>query len=249
MSIDVRTPERFDRPPGAVLLDIDNTLYAYDGAHAHGMEVTRAKAERELSIQPRLFDEAFDEARRQIKARLQHTASSHSRLLYFQRMLELLGLKTQLLLALDLEQTYWRNFLSRAQIFDGVRGLLDDFRTAGIPTVVVTDLTAQVQFRKLVYFGLDHDFDYVVTSEEAGCDKPSAAPFEIAVEKLNSPVDTLWMIGDHPLNDIQGAHDAVDAVTLQKKHRGVTVSPDAALVFGHYGELRRFVRKILAREV
>ena len=32
-----------------------------------------------------------------------------------------------------------------------------------IPMVIVTDLTAQVQFRKIVYFGLDHRFDFVVT--------------------------------------------------------------------------------------
>ena len=39
------------------------------------------------------------------KSSIRQNASSHSRLLYFQRLLELLGLKAQLLIALDLEQT------------------------------------------------------------------------------------------------------------------------------------------------
>ena len=37
---------------------------------------------------------------------------------------------------------------------------------------------------ELVYFGLDEFFDYVVTSEEAGADKPDKRPFEVALEKL-----------------------------------------------------------------
>lgn len=241
MSAEVRRAERLARRPDAVLFDTDNTLYDYAPAHAEAMETTRKKAARELSIEPRQFDEVYSVARREVKERLGATASSHSRLLYFQRMLELLGLKTQVFLTLDLEQTYWRSFLTSAQLFEGVKAFLTDLRNAGIPTAVVTDLTAQVQFRKIVYFGLDSDFDYVVTSEEAGRDKPARAPFEIAIEKLNVAQGTLWMIGDHPINDIRGAREAVDAVTLQKKHRGVEVSDEADLVFSHYDELRRLL--------
>jgi histidinol phosphatase-like enzyme len=40
----------------------------------------------------------------------------------------------------------------------------------------------------------DEYFDYVVTSEEAGCDKPNARPFKIALEKLNISADKIWMI-------------------------------------------------------
>ena len=40
-------------------------------------------------------------------------------------------------------------------------------------------------FRKIIFFGLEQYFDYVVTSEEAGIDKPSKAPFELALKKLD----------------------------------------------------------------
>ena len=70
-----------------------------------------------------------------------------------QRMLEIMGLGSQVLVALDLEQTYWRTFLNSAVLFDGVRELLDEIRLYGIPTAIVTDLTAQIQFRKIIYFG------------------------------------------------------------------------------------------------
>ena len=238
---------RFDRLPHAILFDTDNTLYPYEPAHVAAQNAIREKFVRTFSISAGSFDEKFAEARSQIKTRLQHTASSHSRLLYLQRMLELMGLGSQVLLALDFEQTYWRTFLSNAILFDEVRDLLEDIRILGIPTAIVTDLTAQIQFRKIVYFGLDHYFDYIVTSEEAGFDKPHEAPFNIAIEKMRPKGDCIWMIGDNPVNDISGAREKINAVTLQKIHDltpiGVGANvPDAA--FHNFGDLRRFLVKV-----
>ncbi len=248
MSLEVRRPEAFRAPPAALLIDSDNTLYPYRPAHEAALAATRNKATATLSIQPQQFDEGYAEARRQVHERLGATASSHSRLLYFQRMLELFGLNTQVLLALDLEQTYWRTFLSNARLFDQAKEFLDDLRIAGIPTAMVTDLTAQIQFRKIVYLGLDHYFDYVVTSEEAGRDKPDKAPFEMAVDKLKPGDGGIWMIGDDPHTDVSGARRTIGAITLQKRHGGVVVADGADgadLVFDDYGELRRFFERIM----
>ncbi len=240
-------PEQFIRLPDAILFDTDNTLYPYDPPHAAAFKAVRDKVTSTLSIDPAAFDKAFNEARNQIKSRLQNTAASHSRLLYLQRMLEIIGLGSQVLLALDFEQTYWRTFLSNAVLFDGVKELLDDLRLLGIPTAIVTDLTAQIQFRKIVYFGLDHYFDYIVTSEEAGFDKPHEAPFKIALEKMRPKGGCIWMIGDHPVNDIRGGREKINAVTLQKIHKGTELgvganAPDAA--FNEFGELRRLIAHI-----
>ncbi len=240
-------PGRFERVPDAILFDTDNTLYHYDPAHDAAMRAVREKVTRTFSIEQEAFDRAFDEARSQVKKRLKHTASSHSRLLYFQRMLEIIGLGSQVMLALDFEQTYWRTFLSQAVLFDEVKDLLDELRILGVPTAIVTDLTAQIQFRKVVYFGLDNYFDYIVTSEEAGHDKPHAAPFQIALEKMRPKGDCIWMIGDNPVNDIQGGREQIKAVTLQKLHDGVVAgagvtAPDAT--FHEFGELRALLRRL-----
>lgn len=239
--------ERFTRLPDAFLFDTDNTLYPYGPAHAAAQKAVRDKVVSTFSIAPEDFDRAFKDARQQVKTRLKHTAASHSRLIYLQRMLEILGLGSQVLLALDFEQTYWRTFLSNAVLFDGVKELLDDIRLLGIPTAIVTDLTAQIQFRKVVYFGLDHYFDYIVTSEEAGFDKPHAAPFQIALEKMRPKGDCIWMIGDNPENDIRGAREKIAAVTLQKLHAGVEIgvgenAPDAS--FDDFNALRRLIHKL-----
>jgi putative hydrolase of the HAD superfamily len=236
--------ERFTRLPDAFLFDTDNTLFPFDPAHDAAQQAVKEKIVGTFSISPQEFDKAFKEARTQVKSRLKHTASSHSRLLYLQRMLEIMGLGSQVLLALDFEQTYWRTFLTNAVLFDGVKELLDDIRLLGIPTAIVTDLTAQIQFRKVVYLGLDNYFDYIVTSEEAGFDKPHEAPFKIALDKMRPKGDCVWMIGDDPVKDIRGAREKINAVTLQKIHRGTELgtgpnSPDAA--FEEYEDLRQLI--------
>jgi putative hydrolase of the HAD superfamily len=245
--VKIYSKERLSRLPDAILFDTDNTLYPYDPAHIAAHHAVRDKVVSTFSIKPEEFDKTFKEAREQVKARLKDTASSHSRLLYLQRMLEIMGLGSQVLLALDFEQTYWRTFLCNAVLFDEVKELLDDLRLLGIPTAIVTDLTAQIQFRKVVYFGLDRYFDYIVTSEEAGFDKPHEAPFQIALEKMRPKGDCIWMIGDSPVNDIRGAREKINAVTLQKIHDGTPLGvgeniPDAA--FNEFGELRRLIDRL-----
>ena len=170
--------------PKAIIFDTDNTLYLYEVAHRAAMKSAMQKAENTLGVSSQDFQQVFDLSRKEIKLQLGSTASSHSRLLYFQRAIEKLGMGTRIFLTLDLEQTYWREFLVNTRLFPGVREFLQQLKSIGIKTANITDLTAQIQFRKMVYFGLDEYFDYVVTSEEAGCDKPNIEPFRMALNKL-----------------------------------------------------------------
>jgi HAD superfamily hydrolase (TIGR01549 family) len=238
---------RVHRYPDAILFDTDNTLYPYDPAHLKAQEAVQKKVVNTFSITNADFNTAFNQAKLDVKQRLEGTAASHSRLLYMQQMLEIMGLGSQVLLALDLEQTYWRTFLSNAVLFEGVKEVLDDIRLLGIPTAIVTDLTAQIQFRKIVYFGLDQYFDHIVTSEEAGYDKPRKEPFELALAKMKPAGNRIWMIGDNPINDIQGAKEAIDATTFQKIHTGIkkgkgASEPDA--YFNNFSEFREFLLKL-----
>jgi HAD superfamily hydrolase (TIGR01549 family) len=245
--IKIINPQQFQKLPDAILFDTDNTLYHYDPAHNMAMKAVREKVTRTFSITPEQFDVAFTQARSEVKNRLKGTASCHNRLLYMQRMLEIIGLGSQVLMALDFEQTYWRTFLSHAELFDGVKDVLDDLRLLDVPTAIVTDLTAQIQFRKIVYFGLDNYFDFIVTSEEAGFDKPHEAPFQIAIKKMNPKGNCIWMIGDNEVSDIGGARRNIGAVTLQKVHDGVSLgtgenTPDC--MFSEFSELRKLINDV-----
>jgi len=226
--------------PKAVIFDTDNTLYPYLPAHNEATLAVEEKVEKQLGIDKVIFRAEFKKAREEIKNRLGNVASSHSRLLYMQKTIEKLELGTRILTTLDLEQTYWRTFLSNCRLFPEVLDFIQLLRSKGIITANITDLTAQIQFRKLVYFGLDEFFDYVVTSEEAGADKPDKMPFKVALEKLQLDPENIWMIGDNPKTDMVGAGE-MGMIKIQKFHDGVKVinsgmaKPD--LVFSNYSEL------------
>ena len=245
--IRIYSKSKFISLPKAVMCDLDNTLYEYNVPHQKALKSVQDKCINYFSIKATDFEKAFNFSRLQIKKELGKTASSHSRLLYFQRALENLGFGLHISIALDLEQTYWRTFFNQAILFENVKEFLDDLRMLNVPIILVTDLTAQIQFRKLVYFELDKNFDFVVTSEEAGHDKPDQAPFNLALNKLNLKKGDIWMIGDDPYADIEGSKKHINAITLQKKHAGIKFlkgkyQPDA--IFNEFKDLRSLLVKL-----
>ena len=232
--------------PQAVLFDTDNTLYNYYPANRAAEEAVCKKVENLLSIKKKDFFKIYEIAKNEVKESLKNTASSHSRLLYFQRMIELLGYKAQLLLALDFEQTFWRTFLANAPLFPGIKETLLFFKKKNIPIAVVTDLTSHIQLRKLTYFGLENTFDAVVTSEEVGIDKPNKKNFILALKKLNLSSDSyFWMIGDNPETDIRGGK-LINAITFQKIHTNVKIGENKDMpdfVFDSFEELNQILNK------
>ena len=243
----INSKNLFKMLPDLVLIDTDNTMYDYAPCHKAGLNSMKVAMKKKLSLSDLQFEEIYIKSRKIIKKKLKGTASSHNRILYIQKMLELMGLGSQVFLAVEYEQIYWRSFLSKAVLFDNLTDFLDDLRLYNIPSVIVTDLTAKIQFRKIIYFQLDKYFDNIVTSEEAGFDKPHKSPFLLAIEKSKPKGNNIWMIGDNPINDIEGAKKAINAITLQKKHKGVLLGkgkykPD--LIFDRFLDLRKLLKSL-----
>jgi FMN phosphatase YigB (HAD superfamily) len=185
--------------PTLVVFDLDDTLYEYAPAHQAGVAAISRFAADELGVKAPAFEEALATARERVKQRLGSVASSHSRLLYCHEALELVGLRSEPQLALQMEQEYWRTYLLAVELRPGVESLLDALRFHGAVTAVVTDLTAQIQFRKLTYLGLAERIDHVVCSEETAAEKLSLQPFELLFERVSEEVaEEVWFIGDQP---------------------------------------------------
>lgn len=183
--------------PTLVVFDLDDTLYPYEAANRAGLQAISRFASEELGIRSPAFDDALAAARVAVKRRLGSVASSHSRLLYFHETLELIGLRSEPQIALSLEQEYWRNYLLSIELRPGVTELLSTLRYNGVTTAIVTDLTAQIQFRKIAYLQLGDYIDHVVCSEETSQEKISGEPFDLLFERVAEPVlDEVWFVGD-----------------------------------------------------
>ena len=140
-------------------------------------------------------------SRDRVKTRLGNLASSHSRLLYFKDLLEQLGLGSRLELAIQLESTYWGAYLRQMVLFPQARRFLQTCRELGVPVVIVSDLTCQIQIRKLAQLDLLYLVDGLVSSEDVGHDKPNGAFLEYFQESFSLPLSDSWVIGNDKERD------------------------------------------------
>jgi len=183
--------------PTLVVFDLDDTLYEFQPCDEAGRIGLAALVSSRFGEIGERFDDAFSRARLLVKGRLGETASSHSRLLYCHEALELLGLRSEPRMALEMEQAYWRSYLAVAELRPGALDLIDTLRYNSVPIAIVTDLTTQIQFRKLVYLDIEQYFDHVVCSEETRNDKSSLEPFELLASRVGAAaLECVWFIGD-----------------------------------------------------
>lgn len=70
---------------------------------------------------------------------------------------------------------------------------------------IITNGFSEIQSRKLRLSGLDRYFDTLITSDEAGVNKPNPAIFDFALRKTGASASESLMIGDEPEADIEGA--------------------------------------------
>lgn len=191
----------------AVILDLDDTLYAYGPLNAEAAARVRNLVCGELNITEERYEEAFRFGREETKRRLGDTGASHNRLLYFQKTLEYLGIPP-LPLALRLYETYWGTFLEKMSLREGAEEFLDRMKRHGMRILICTDLTAHIQHRKIEALGIAGRIDGLVTSEEAGVEKPAPEIFALCLEKLKLPAAEICFIGDDPRKDVEGAKAA-----------------------------------------
>ncbi len=188
-----------------LLIDLDDTLYHYDPVHKLAFDACMEKVESIYKIPSGEFKNLWKIARDKVHIDVHGQGASHSRLLYLQKVSELHSGKTNAEFALDIEQTYWSVFLREMEFRKGVESFLERAKLAGLKLAIVTDLTAQIQLQKWQKLKLDRFFDCLVSSEEAGVEKPSPYIFELALQKLQLNTNEVAMIGDNVAKDIAGA--------------------------------------------
>lgn len=188
----------------AVIFDLDDTLYGYEALDREARGRVCELVCVELGIAAADYEEAYAHGRRETKRQLGDVAASHNRLLYCQKTLEYLGVNP-VPLSLRMYETYWGTFLEKMQLFEGVREFMDRMREQSIVMMICTDLTAHIQHRKIEALGIAEDIRYLVTSEEAGKEKPAPEMFALCLKKLGMEPEEVCYIGDSQVKDVEGA--------------------------------------------
>lgn len=191
----------------AVIFDLDNTVYDYDFCHQKAMETLSRYCEEKYMLSRHGFEKKYGLAKELVKSRLGDTGASHNRMLYMQTFLELIGRKP-VTGALVLYDIYWDTMLETMEPFGQIFPLMEALRKRNIKIAVLTDLTAHIQHRKIIRLGLAEYVDALVTSEEAGQEKPGRKMFDLMLEKLALEPHEAIMVGDSHEKDILGARKA-----------------------------------------
>ena len=187
-----------------VLLDIDNTIYHYESCHKPSLNILIKELAKLFSFSDEIIKKEFLNSRKIINKRLHNTASSHSRFLYIQLTIEKILGASDFYNTLKLKELYWNTFLSKMKLNEHAKKFIFQCNSKKIPICCVTDLTAEIQFRKLLKLNLENKIKFIVTSEEVGIEKPNKKMFLTALEKLNLNTNHVIMIGDSKPKDILG---------------------------------------------
>jgi putative hydrolase of the HAD superfamily len=103
---------------------------------------------------------------------------------------------------------YDRTFGDHNVIFPNSEPLLKELKARGYLVGVVTNGPSYLQNHKMDRSGLRQYCDIVVVSGDVGIHKPNKALFKYTADKLGLTCDECIYVGDHPVNDIEGALEA-----------------------------------------
>ena len=137
-----------------------------------------------------------------------------------------------------LNDLYWNTLVENAQPEEGIQDCLELLRSRGYLLGIGTNMTLDWQMAKLQKIGLIDEFSLLLSSEEAGTEKPDPAFFQMCARKAQlSPSQCLY-IGDSLQGDVRGAENAgmqalwyAPDVTDFSRHAG----------FSHYSQLQNLL--------
>lgn len=93
-------------------------------------------------------------------------------------------------------------------VIDGAEEALAVTKTAGYRNIILSNHAPELP-ALVRTLGLGGLVEQTLTSAAIGAEKPNAAIFEFAMERAGvTTTDDVWMIGDNPVADVEGARNA-----------------------------------------
>lgn len=224
----------------AVFFDLDNTLYSYNPSHEAGLEALSNYLQKEWNLNYEETKKLYYQARELVQKQLKNQPASHHRLLYMIRLCELNN-RNPLRYATELEKVYWHSYFQTMKLYEGVLEVFQTIKKNTLKIGIITDLVTHIQYEKLKHLQLIEYIDMIVTSEEAGTEKPSSEIFELALTKLNLQAKDVIMVGDNYEKDILGAWKlGIKSYWFQGKRDSVQ-EKESIVVFQNIKELLKLL--------
>ncbi|EQA44226.1 haloacid dehalogenase-like hydrolase [Leptospira broomii serovar Hurstbridge str. 5399] len=232
----------------ALLLDLDNTLFDSVAIYETTIKRLEKNAKEFGFTNSNQFRQFYNMARNETKRDLPKNPTNQLRILYFKKMSESLFGRTEPKWVLRLEALYFRYFLNgikewklkNKKDFNKILRLLTQIAESR-DIILLTNENLRTQILKLTVL-FPKSFPYkLMTSQEAGAEKPARIIFEKAMEFDSRKNHPAYMIGDSFEGDIEGAlHFGINAIyicsILQNKKGGNIVMEKKIHKLGEYWE-------------
>lgn len=123
--------------------------------------------------------------------------------------------------SLELLTQFWFDQFGRhAVAFPDAENVLKELSRQNYKLAVVSNGGHATRLSILDGLGFSHYFDEIISSEKVGLSKPRPEIFLHTSQLLNVQPEECLFIGDHPINDVQGAHGAgMHAILLEGFHK------------------------------
>jgi putative hydrolase of the HAD superfamily len=181
----------------AVFFDIDDTLY-----DTSGFAALARRAAINVMIDAGLPLES-DEAYKLLREIIKEKGSNYDK--HFNVLTKrVFGEEKPRLIALGMI-TYHNVKFALLRLFPETMSTLIYLKSQGYHLGVISNGITIKQWEKLIRLGLHHFFDEIITSEEAGAEKPDEKIFKQALDRMGCKAGNSIMIGNKFSEDIKGA--------------------------------------------
>ena len=203
----------------AVLFDLDNTLTHRDlTVQAYSRYLAEHYASAFLQVEPEQIIEIvrrIDNGGYPKKELLTHGSIGASAA--YALLQELSWLKPP---SLDELAQFWFNQFGRFAVeMPNATQVLTQLKSEGYRLAIVSNGGHDTRLNTIRGLGIADYFDAIISSGLVGVSKPNVEIFQMTAKKLGVLPEHCLYIGDHPINDVQGAENAgMHALWMQGFH-------------------------------
>lgn len=180
----------------AIFFDFDDTLQSRKGAYRLYCEFFLSKYFPDISAEER--ERKLDEMEELVDG------GYKDREVYFPELIELWKWDNHPELQ-ELYDSFNYDFGKYIVMLDGATDVLKEIKKRGYILGCITNGVSSLQNIKLDTAGIRDMFDVVVVSGDIGIYKPDRRIFDEACKRAGVANEKALFVGDHPINDIEGA--------------------------------------------
>ena len=187
-----------------VMFDVDDTLYSFQHANYIASEKLVEYTREQFGWEKDEFFTRQSTSMAEVKRYTGTSGGFRARILRYQNMLEAASLPIYPH-AHIMSDLYRETLLNNMIPEPGAEEFLRFLKFRGVRIGIASDATALQQISKLERLGFLSYVDFMVTSEEAGVEKPDQKFFARCNEKSFCDPHEVMFIGDNPDKDYSGA--------------------------------------------